>query len=738
MLSTINLPVTPIQSNGKAKPTRPLRIALVGNPNSGKTTLFNALTGLNFKVGNYPGVTVEQREGEYTYQNRTFTLIDLPGTYSLSATSDDERIVSNLLFGLAPSLVPADVVVVVVDSSILERHLFLATQVIDLGLPTLVALTMNDEASAKGRGVDADKLSQGLGVPVVEVVATKARGVDDLRQVIARSEFYLPPPLEWLLPANLKAAIASLADTISQQRGFSPGILKQLALQLLLGQADDHLAGQLPGAAKSVAALRTSLDEQIENWREADAAWRYRLIHDVCKRARVKSPGYIPTKSDKVDKVLTHPVWGLVFFVLVMAVVFQSIFTWATPSMEAIRGFFDWLGNAVSSSMPEGPLKGLLVDGIIGGVGGVLVFLPQILLLFLFIVILEDSGYMARAAFLTNRHMRRAGLHGKAFMPMLSGFACAIPAIMAARTISDTKDRLATMLVVPLVSCSARLPVYALVIAAFIPADQVFRNIPGFTFQGLVLWGTYLFSLAAAITAAYILRKTLLKGETQPFLLELPPYRIPYWRTVLTTMWERGRLFLTQAGTIILAANIILWFLLAFPSQSSIRPELQAQMDEAQAELSGEALETRLGELDSLVAAEAMGNSYAGRMGKWMEPALKPLGFDWKIGIGLIGSLAAREVFVSTMAVVYGVGNSDEDNLSLVERIANDFSLLVGLNIILFFVLACQCLATVAVFKREANSWKWALFMFSYMTVAAYLASFVFYQVASRIWPEYA
>jgi ferrous iron transport protein B len=386
--------------------------------------------------------------------------------------------------------------------------------------------------------------------------------------------------------------------------------------------------------------------------------------------------------------------------------------------------------------MPAGPLKGLVVDGVIAGIGGVLIFLPQILLLFFFIAILEDSGYMARAAFLMNRHMRRAGLHGRAFIPLLSGFACSIPGIMATRTIGDRRDRLVTMLVVPLVSCSARLPVYALMIAAFVPPTAILGKF--FSLQGLVLWCAYLFSLAAAITVAYLLRSTVLRGKVQPFVMELPPYRIPDWRTVLITMWERGRVFLTQAGTIILAMNIVLWFLLSYPANPPLSQDYGAMRLAASQALNGDELDLRLDEIARLESSERMSLSYAGRLGRVIEPALKPLGFDWKIGIGLIGSLAAREVFVATMAVVYGIGSADDQQASLVSSFRREFNTLVGISVMIFFILACQCLATVAIVKRESRSWGWAAFQFGYMTLLAYTASLIFYQVASSIWPELA
>jgi ferrous iron transport protein B len=439
---------------------------------------------------------------------------------------------------------------------------------------------------------------------------------------------------------------------------------------------------------------------------------------------------------------LTHPVWGLAIFAVIMAVLFQSIFSWAGPLMDLIDGGFAWLGSTLSAMLPEGPLRGLLVDGIVAGVGSVLIFLPQILLLFLFITLLEDSGYMARAAFMMHKHMRRSGLHGRSFIPMLSGFACAIPAIMATRSIPNQRDRLVTMMAVPFISCSARLPVYALMIACFIPAFPIFA---GFTLQGAVLWSAYIISVLAAIGTAFLLRKTILRGENSPFVMELPPYRIPSWRNVLVGMWERGKLFLTQAGTVILCLSIVLWFLANYPRQPLVEAEYAQLRSSATGNISdGESLDARLAEIDQLESAAKIQGSFAGQLGHLIEPVIRPLGFDWKIGIGLIASFAAREVLVSTLAIVYGVGEADETSETLQKRLLDErdprtgkpvFNVLVAINLMLFFILACQCMSTVAVVKRETNSWKWPVFLVVYMTLVAYIVCLAFYQIATRVWP---
>ena len=729
---------------GAGTARREIRVALVGNPNSGKTTLFNAMTGLRHKVANYPGVTVEKKVGSVTHNDARITLLDLPGTYSLSARSEDERIVRDLLLGLVTSEAPIDVVVICIDASQLERNLFLATQVLDLGIPAVVALTMNDEALHLGRGIDPEKLAGQLGCTVVETVAPRLRGIENLKAAIVDGVGREPAILPWSIGEKVLASIEHLAAHLGQHRPLKRYFLRQIAVQLLLDTREDHTLLALPGTRELIHKLRHGLEESGVAWRLSEARGRYQWIRTAARESRLDSqPGFAATRSDKADKLLTHPLWGSLVFATAMAVVFQSIFSWAGPFMDAIDGMMGWIAATVGAWLPAGPLKGLIVDGIIGGVGGVIIFVPQIVLLFMFIALLEDSGYLARAAFLMHRHMRRVGLGGNSFIPMLSGFACAIPAVMATRTISDEKTRLITMLVVPLTSCSARLPVYALMIAAFIPALPLFF---GFTLQGAVLWGAYVFSIIAAAFVALVLRRTILKGKPQPFIMEMPPYRWPSLRTVALTMWDRGKIFVVQAGTVILAINIILWFLASFPQSAKVAAEHEALRTTAAAMLSGEALETELAAIDNAEAGAQLRGSAAGWLGRTIEPLIEPLGFDWKIGVGLLASFAAREVFVSTMAIVYNVGDADETSPTLIQAIQQDrntagalvYSPLVALNIIIFFILACQCMSTVAIVKRETNSWKWPLFMVGYMTALAYVVSLVFYQLTSRIWPHLA
>ncbi|MCB1218895.1 ferrous iron transport protein B [bacterium] len=727
-----------------ATETQTIRVALVGNPNTGKTTLFNALTGLKQKVANYPGVTVERKSGQFSFEGHSIEVIDLPGAYSLRPTNDVERITRDVLLGLMGSEKPVDVVVVCLDAGNLERNLYFATQVLDLGLPGVVALTMNDEATSMGQPVDPVILEQHLGRPVVETVAPTYKGVTELKRSILQAIGREGEDLPWSIGEKVLHAIEHLAVEIGRHKPMERRILRQIAVELLLDRRGTNRMIDLPGIRELVGKLRAELEWAGVKWVESESLGRYAWIRSVIETTRSASEEkFKPSRSDRVDRVLTHPVFGLGIFLLVMAVVFQSIYTWAGPFMDMIDGLTAAAATAVAGSMSPGPLRDLLTDGIISGVGAVLIFLPQILLLFLFIVLMEDSGYLARAAFVMNRHMRRYGLTGHAFIPMLSGFACAIPAIMSTRNISDPRTRLATIMAVPLTSCSARLPVYALMIGALIPATPLFA---GFTAQGFVLLGAYVFSICAALLVARTFRMTVLKGRQQPFIIELPPYRIPSWKTVLNSVWERGRMFVTQAGTIILAINIILWFIAYFPHDNSLQVKYDAQRSSAESMLSGEQLELRMEEIDSLQSGEMLRGSIAGKLGQAIEPVIRPLGFDWKIGIGLLASFAAREVFVSTMAIVYNVGEADETSVSLMDAMRNEkhasgervYSPLVALNIIIFFILACQCMGTVAVVKRETNSWKWPAVMVGYMTLLAYVSCLLFYQIGIRIWPGLA
>lgn len=623
-----------------------LTIALAGNPNAGKTTLFNALTGLRQKVANYPGVTVENKTGFWDISPELLParLIDLPGLYSLEATSLDEEIARDILLGRSSAQVHPDVIVVVVDATNLVRNLYLATQLIEAGKPVVIALTMFDVAERTLK-INLAQLRAMLGVPVVAVVSREKRGLNELRE-----------------------AVSALAAT--KCKSSTPLV--------------------------AVAIERNDRRETLVR--------RYKQIESVVAKAvQSKGNSHEISLSERIDRVLTHKVFGPLILLLVLVLVFQAIFSWATVPMDLIDQLFSGASELVRASLPAGIFRDLLTDGVIAGVGGVLVFLPQILLLFLFISILEDSGYMARAAFLTDRLMRSFGLHGKAFMPLLSSFACAVPGVMATRTIENPKDRLATIMIAPFMSCSARLPVYSLMIAAFFSDLKVF----GFLSMGVVIiLGMYLLGIAVAIVIAWILKHTILSAPPPPFVLELPPYRLPNVTNVAHTLMNRSGIFVKRAGTVILSISILLWALSAFPRSPGAAPAAQIE------------------------------NSYAGRTGRVIEPLIAPLGFDWRIGVGLISSFAARETIISTLSIVYNVGSNSEETTSLVGALlaakrpdgSRVWTPLIALSLMVFFLLACQCMSTLAIVRRETNSWRWPLFMLVYMFVLAYVGSFLVFQ----------
>jgi ferrous iron transport protein B len=692
-----------------------LRVALIGNPNTGKSTLFNALTGMRQRVGNYSGVTVERVEGRYRSDSgRAVTVLDLPGTYSLSASSPDEEIALAVLLGRVRGVPAPDVAVVVVDAQNLERNLFLASQVLELGLPVVVALNQVDAAEAAGLSVDAVELTLQLGAPVVPIVATKGRGLDVLRRAIERAPALDRPGRGFTLPGPAAAALAPLEACLTAA-GFAPGVAAMEALRLTaVPHAEGHLAG-VAGLQPAIDAARAALAAAGFHPAALEAELRYGWIAGVVDETVRRVGGGGRTVTDRVDAVVLHRVWGPLLFVVLMAIVFQSVFAWAEPLMELVEVGLAALGGWAGGALPEGDLKSLVVDGVVAGVGSVLVFLPQICILFLFIGFLEDTGYMARAAFIMDRFMRGVGLHGRSFIPMLSGYACAVPGIMATRTIENPKDRLATIMVLPLMSCSARLPVYTLLIGTFIPSIAVAGF---FDLQGLTLLGMYLLGTLTALAMAALFKTTLLKGPSRPMIMELPPYRLPNLRGLLLSVAQRAGLFLKKAGTIILSVSILLWALATYPKQ-----EAPAGLGEQAAQ------ELQLAE------------SYLGRAGHAIEPLVRPLGYDWKIGVSIISSLSAREVFVSTMGTIYGVGSADEGSTALRERLRGErdartgalvYSPLVALGLMVFYVYAMMCVSTNAVVVRETGGgWrgvKWAGFQFAYMLALAYGAAFLVYR----------
>ena len=614
---------------------RTARIALVGNPNSGKTALFNALTGAHQKVANYAGVTVERKEGLIrATSGRTLSVLDLPGTYSLRARSPDEEVTRDAVLGRLVGEAAPDVIVAVADATNLRLVLRLILELKAVGRPMVLAVNMYDIAQRQGLRIDLDGLSRELGVPVVTTVATRRRGIDDL---IAQVE-----------------TLATSSDVATATEG----------------------EWHAPDAAELRAAHRNA--ERI-------------------MRACVRPPERPDTLTGKIDGVLLHPVGGLVILLALLFVMFQAVFSWATPLMDLIDAGFIGLGGLVATVVPDGLLQSLIVDGLIAGVGSVIIFLPQIVILFAFIILLEDFGYMARAAFLMDRIMGGAGLHGRAFIPLLSSFACAIPGVMATRVIDSKRDRLTTIMVAPLMTCSARIPVYTLIIAAFIPNETVwgFANL-----QGLVMFGLYAAGIVSALTVSFVIRRILWRGQVEPFMMELPAYKLPGTKSVLINLWLRARIFLTRAGKIILPLMVLVWVASTFPYP----PE----------GATGQPIEY----------------SFAGMIGKTLEPIFAPIGFNWQMVIALVPGMAAREVAVAALGTVYAVADAEAVGSGLAGLLAAQWSLATGLAFLAWYVFAPQCAPTLAVVKRETNSWKWMAIMIVYMFGLAYLAAFVTYRVA--------
>ena len=706
------------------------RIAILGNPNAGKSTLFNALTGLRQKVANYPGVTVEKKLGICALPSGgRVELLDLPGSYSLRPGSPDEVIVRDVLLGLQPDTPPPDLIVFVVDATHLDRNLYLALQVLEIGRPVILALNMMDAAEARGIRIDERALEEQLGVPVVKISAARGTGIGNLRRLLERD--VEPSTVRFRrLPPHLARVVQRLETRLPRHELLPERGRHDLALALLLDDGEDDAIARSapPEVLDDVGILRRRLDQLAPGWRSDDIEERYETISQILART-VLSPGETrDANRERIDRVLTHRIFGPLIFLVLMGAVFQSVFAWAQPAMNAIDFLMTRVGFLAEGLMPAGPLRSLVVDGIIAGVGTTLTFVPQIAVLFLFLSVLEDSGYMARAAFIMDRLMGRVGLSGRSFIPLISSFACAIPGIMATRTIDNRRDRLTTIMIAPFMSCSARLPVYALLIGAFVPNRWI-----GFgTLPGLTLFSMYFLGIAAAIAVAWVLKRTVLRGGKPLYVMELPPYRMPSWRSVLITVRDRSLLFVRKAGTVILAVSVVLWFLASYPRGG---PEVSALASRiAAAQAAGDA--PRATELEDEMAGVSLRNSFAGRVGRALEPAIRPLGFDWRIGIGLITSFAAREVMVSTMATVFNLGSPGDDVVSLRESLRGAvdergrraYTPLVGVSLMVFFVLACQCMSTVAVVRRETNSWRWPLFMLVMMNALAWVTSFAVFQ----------
>ncbi len=697
-----------------------LHIALVGNPNSGKTTLFNTLTGLNQKVGNFPGVTVDKKTATISMEDGSKAeLIDLPGTYSLYPRRADEWVAYKVLID-ADKDIKADVILLLVDASNLKRNLLFCSQITDLKIPVVVALTMNDIAAKKGIRINVQGLAIALGVPVIEISPRKSKDVSQLKKIIATTA-----------QQHKRAAGPDFIDNkglcatgVESVQKLFPHLSEYAAIHYLINHEEFPLSHVQQEAIEQI-----ELDTKFNptKTQAEEVMQRYQRIRQIMQH-NVIEPDPMERKmfTEKLDNLLLHRVWGYLVLLSVLFVLFQSVFWIASYPMDWIESAFKQIGNGLNNSLPEAWWSNLLINGVIAGLGGIVIFVPQIMILFGLITILEDTGYMARISFLSDRLMRKVGLNGKSVMPMISGFACAVPAIMSTRNIENRKERLLTILITPLMSCSARLPVYTILISLVIPSTHVWGFL---SLQGLVMMALYLLGTVMALVVSYVMKWFINIKEKSFFILELPIYRAPRWNNVGITMVEKAKIFVRDAGKVIMVISLLLWFLSSYGPGSRMK-----KVEEKYAIL----IQQNIAAKDSLqrqLSSEKLQNSYAGLLGKVIEPAIKPLGYDWKIGIALITSFAAREVFVGTMATLYSVEDNDDTSLREKMKAATHkdgtkvYTLPAALSLMVFYVLAMQCMSTLAVVKRETRTWKWPVFQFVYMTVLAYSMSWLTYVI---------
>lgn len=701
-------------------------VAIVGNPNAGKTTLFNSLTGSHQKVGNYPGVTVERIVGQLRLEGEPVEVIDIPGLYSLNPQSEDERVAAATIAGTLDGHKP-DLVVCVVDAGNLERNLFLFTQVAEFGIPTLVALTMVDRVQAEGRNLDLSRLSNLLDVEVVPVVGHKSKGTEELKAAIARNlESPHVPALDLGLPVALETKVASLRERMARLGADFNSAEIRRALLRSPDDTEDFLV-TYPEVREAFDEARAQLESEGLAKPTLDVSSRYAWASMV-QRASLSEPKgpRKRTLTDKIDTFLTNRIGGLLIFGAIMYLVFQSIYTFSQPLMNWIQAGFDWLAGLVSPLLAGVPiLQSAVVKGLIAGVGGVMVFLPQIMILFFFIAVLEGTGYLSRAAFLMDKLLGWCGLNGRAFIPLLSSFACAIPGIMAARVMPDQKSRLATILVAPLMSCSARLPVYLLLISAFIEPRF------GPFWAAFTLFAMHFLGLLVAIPVVWFLNKKMLKGRRLPFLLELPPYQMPRLRDVWLAMYFRSRVFVKTAGTVIVFMSLVIWVLSYFPRLS------EAQKTRIQQTAVSQNAAAKKEDIDKKIDEAQLEHSILGSFGHAIEPAFVPAGFDWRITTSILAAFPAREMVVPSMGIIFSLGDVDADHPGNLRGALKDarwptgkplFNAWTSVGLMVFFALCCQCMSTLATIKRETNSWKWPWFVFTYMTVLAYVFAVAIYQ----------
>jgi ferrous iron transport protein B len=699
-----------------------IKVAVVGNPNAGKTSVFNCLTGLNHQVGNYPGVTVDKKIGYTTTESGvTLEIIDLPGTYSLYPTSLDEFIVLDTLIQPSLSYHP-DIILYVADISNLERHLLLFSQVKDLGIPIAMAVTMNDVATNEGVICNIHELRKFLEIPIIEVNGRTGEGIHELKKILSNTLSIKTENSFYKIPEKSIGMIKEI------QRSFS---LNNPYIALLYAhhwERIKHLQTKHKTYLQEIthkyqfSSIKSQVEETIN---------RYSLISTILEKSFQRKSDRLINKTDKADAILTHPFFGMLIFIATLFIIFQMLFAWASYPMDLIEGFFGYLSDLLKENLPNSWYTSLLADGIIAGLGGILVFVPQIALLFLIISMLEEVGYMARAVFLTDKLMRKFGLNGRSMVALLSGVACAIPAILSTRTISNWKERLITIMVTPLISCSARIPVFTLLVAFVVPENQFLWGV--FNWQGIVVMIMYLLGAMAALLASLVLHKIVKTQEIDVFVMELPSYRMPHWRNVGITVYEKVKTFVIEAGRVIMVISIILWALSSFGTEKSM------QNAEKQANLIAQQKNLTDSEKEILLSSYKLEASYAGTFGKVIEPIIQPLGFDWKIGIALLTSFAAREVFVGTMAVIYSAGSEDntqplKDRMRLEINPTTEkptYSSASALSLLVYYVFAMQCMSTLAVVKRETKSWMWTITQFVYMTTLAYLMSFITFQLFS-------